>query len=123
MNRRAGIIHLEFNGKGVDTKGNWTIHTGWPKREAILGGGGTVLGYKEVLESPPSIKGEMVITPNLDFNELHDSDDVTITLVLGDRLYIMRSSWLSDSEIATEEGTMSVTFQGMGMEITKYDGK
>src|SRR4051812_29270868 len=119
MNRRAGIIHLEFNGKGYDAKGNWTINPGRPKREAILGAGGRTLGYKEVLDTPPTIKGQLVLSPTVDIDALYNADEVTITLSMCDKVYTISSGWLSEAEISTEEGTMDVTFHGLSMTIDK----
>ena len=119
MNRRAGLIHIRFDDKSFQTKGNWTVIPGRPKREALLSSGGQVIGYKEVLESAPSVKGEIFLDADLNIDELYEKDNATITLELAGTVFVLRSAWLSEAEINTEEGNISVTFQGKSMEIIR----
>jgi len=119
MNRIAGIIHFVVDGKSIETHGNWTVNPGRPKRDAVLGAGGTVVGYKEVLDAAPSFKGDMVLMPELDIDSFYKTDSMTITLTLGKKTYIIQSAWVSEAEISTEEGMMNVTFQGLAMHFDK----
>ena len=119
MNRRAGIIHIKFDDEAIQAKGNWTVNLGFPKREALLSSSGEVIGYKQVLETPPTIKGDFYIDPGTPINKLFEIDNATITLELAGQTFVLRSGWLSEGEITTEEGVMAVTFQGKGMEIVR----
>lgn len=119
MNRRAGIIHIKFNDLVIQAKGNWTVNLGLPKREALLSSSGEVAGYKETLETPPTIKGELFIDSDTPINGLYENDNATITLTLAGQTFVLRSAWLAEGEINTEEGNMSVTFQGKGMDIIR----
>jgi hypothetical protein len=54
-----------------------------------------------------------------DLKTLYEQDNATITLDLAGQVFVLRSAWLSEAEINTEEGNVSVTFQGKSMEMIK----
>src|SRR4051812_23215249 len=97
-NRRAGIIHLKFDDIILQAKGSWTIGMGFPTRTALMTSSGIVNGYKEVLETPPHIKGDMFINRDFDLNALYEKDSATITLELAGQVFVLRGGWLSSFE-------------------------
>lgn len=116
--RRSGIIHAKFDDQVLQTVGEFTLSLGRTKKQALIASG-EVIGYKEVLEDPPSIKGSIAIDKNTDFNRLFESDGATITLELGEQVFVLRSAWLAEHELTTDEGKMNVTFQGKSMEVVR----
>jgi hypothetical protein len=113
---RTGIVHLKFDSLVLNTIGEFTINLGRLKRTAIIASG-EVCGAKEELAEPPSIKGSILIPEKGDLEKLFNSMDGTVTLRLGDHYFVLRSAWLAEHEIATDDGKVNVTFQGKSMEM------
>jgi hypothetical protein len=94
------------------------MNMGRCKRSAIVASG-EVCGVKEELSEPASIKGSILLPEKGDLDKLFNSMDGTITLELGEHQFVLRSAWLSEHEIVTDDGKVNVTFQGKSMEMLK----
>ena len=115
---RTGIVHLKFDTLVLNTIGEFTINLGRLKRVAVIGSG-EVCSVKEELPEAASIKGAILLPEKGDLEKLFNHIEGTITLELGDHMFVLRSAWLSEHEITTDEGRVNVTFQGKSMEILK----
>lgn len=114
--RIAGIISLKVNGTQQLAKGNFTYNLGKPKRDAIVGADRTH-GYKEVPQVA-FIEGEISDRSDVSLEELVTVSDATITLELGNgKVIVLREAWFAgDGTGNTEEGNVSVRFEGMSAE-------
>ncbi len=119
QNRRGGVIFLKINGDIQDAKGSFTYNHGKPKREAIVGAD-RVHGYKETAQAP-FIEGEITDSATLDVEALKDVDGATITLELANgKVFLLRDAWYAnEGNVQTEEGNITVRFEGMSGEEIK----
>ncbi len=113
---RTGIVHLHFDSTVLNAMGEFTVNLGKFKRTGIIASG-EVCAIKEELPEPPSIKGSILLPSKGDLDQLFNSFDGTITLELGEHHFVLHGAWLSEHEIATDEGKVNVTFQGKLMEM------
>lgn len=117
--RKGGTIRLTKDGKTLDAKGNFTYGLGKETREAIVGSDG-VHGYKGTVTAP-FIEGELTDSDELDLDELANTTDSTIVLVLANgKTFVLRSAWLTNEDGltgSTEEGAIPVRFEGLSAEL------
>jgi hypothetical protein len=111
--RRGGLLSFQVNGELYDAKGNFTVNTGRPKREPVIGADG-VHGYKET-HQVAFIEGEITDRSDLDINKLVTMTDATVTLETGvGKVYSLRSAWFAgEGSLETEEGNIKVRFEGL----------
>jgi len=121
--RIAGIIFLKADGAILKAKGSFTYGLGKFTREAMKSADGTIAGYKESLETPAFIEGEISDDKDFDLNSLDAITDGTITLELAtgkivtlSKAFHVNSDGLSGT---TEEGVISVRFEGESADIVK----
>lgn len=117
--RRGGIIFLKVNGEIFSAKGNFTYNLGAPKRDAIVGAD-AIHGYKEVPQIP-FIEGEITDNPTLDLDSLARLENATVTLELANgKVITLRDAWHAGEATGnTEEGNISVRFEGMSADEVK----
>lgn len=120
MNRRSGIIHLKINGTGYESKGSFKYSLGIPKREALLGSDGTVIGFKETAQVP-FLEGEIYDSKAIDLKLLCSLDDGTATLSLANgKMIILRNCWFAGTgEAQTEESNITFRLEGRSAEEVK----
>lgn len=114
--RVAGIIAVKVNGEQLLAKGNYTYNLGQPKRDAVVGADGTH-GYKETPQVS-FIEGEITDRSDISLESLVLTKDATITLELGNgKIIVLRDAWFAGEGTGnTEEGNVSVRFEGMSAE-------
>lgn len=116
MAKIAGLIFIKVDGVQYRAKGNYTYNLGKPKREGVAGADG-VHGYKETPQIP-FIEGEITDSKDLDLSKFLEIDGATVTLELGNgKVILLRDAWnASEGTGNTEEGNISVRFEGMSAE-------
>lgn len=116
--RRFGTIELKVDGEMYAVKGSFTYGLGKPQREAVVGHD-AVHGYKE-LPTVPFIEGEITDAPELSLDKLAEVTASTITLSLANgKVIVLRDAWSANKDgltASTEEGAVSVRFEGMAAE-------
>lgn len=113
MARRGGQIQVQVNGVLYQAKGEFTYSLGRPKRDAIVGSDNRVHGFKETGQVP-YIEGKFTDAGDLDLNALLVLQNATVTLALANEKMIVLSGayYASEGEVTTEEGEISVRFEG-----------
>lgn len=116
--RKGGIIFVKVNGAQYSAKGAFDYNIGQPMREAIVGHD-AVHGYSEKPQVP-FIEGAFTDDSELSLEALLQISDATVTLELGnEKVIVLRNAWFAgEGSVNTEEGEISVRFEGMdGEEI------
>ena len=118
--RVAGIISLRVGAKILNCKGNFTYSLGKNTREGIAGAD-RVHGYKEMI-TVPMIEGQITDTSDLDFDDLSDITNSTVTLDLASgKIIVLESAWFCNPDGfsgQTEEGEIEVKFEGLSATVT-----
>jgi hypothetical protein len=114
--RVGGLIQIQIQGEIYDAKGSFSYNLGRPKREAVVGMD-TVHGYKETPQVA-FIEGVITDRQGLDLEALVTARDVTVTLQLANgKVIVLRDAWFAaEGSATTEEGEISVRFEGIGGE-------
>jgi len=119
-NRFAGLLFIYAGGRQLDARGKFKINPGKTKREGVAGQDG-VHGYKE-MPVLPSIEGDLSLRANgITATELAEIENATITAAAANgTTYVLRNAWLA-TELShdTEEGSVSVKFEGLDMDETR----
>ncbi len=119
MNRKSGLIHLRINNDGYSTKGSFKYGLGIGKKESLLSSDGSVVGYKFQPEAP-FIEGEIYDSKGLDLAAITRTDDATITLELANgKIIALRNAWVISTEGQTEDGNITIRFEGLSAEEIK----
>jgi hypothetical protein len=115
-NRIAGVAYLKYDGRQLPIKGNWKVGFNKLKREGIAGQD-RVHGYKE-MPDVPFMEGQVSTTAELSLPTLLAVTDATVTLELANgKTYVLRNAWTAQGyEIESEEGQISVRFEGMDID-------
>ena len=115
--RRAGKIQLQLNGEVQEARGNFSYNLGKPQREAIIGAGLEVQGFKESGQVP-FIEGEITDRGDLDLAALVQGDDLTVTLELanGKMVALYRAWFAGEGTATTEEAAIAVRWEGVKAE-------
>lgn len=115
--RVGGLIEILFDGKRIPAKGNFTYNIGQPLNTAIVGSDGTH-GYMSKPQVP-YLEGATTHDSSLDLTALLKVSDATITLTLPNKkIFILRNAWFAkEGEASTEEGEVSIRFEGLSAEI------
>lgn len=110
--RVGGILFIKKDGVTLRAKGSWTINPGINKKEMVVGSDG-VHGYKEMPQAS-SISGVLTDASDFDVEALYRTVDATITAELanGKVFSCERAVFSGDGESTTEEGEITVAFQG-----------
>ena len=110
--RVGGIIFVKADGVSLRAKGSWTCNPGVNKKEMVVGSDG-VHGYKE-MPQPSVVSGTITDSSDLDLEALYSIVDATITVELANgKMFVCEQSVFSgDGESTTEEGEVTVEFQG-----------
>ena len=116
--RKGGIIQLQVDGQIYQAKGAFTYGMGKYVREAIVGHD-EVHGYKETPVAP-FIEGEITDSADLSLDALSNVVDSTVTLQLANgKVIALRNAWCTNPDglgASTEEGNISVRFEGLRAE-------
>lgn len=112
----AGLLEFKTNGEIQNAKGNFTYNLGKVKRDAIVGPD-RVHGYK-ALPQIPFMEGEITDRPDLNLEELLDTDDATLTLTLANgKIIVLKEAWFAgDGNVQTEEANIACRFEGISAE-------
>lgn len=115
-NRVGGIIELKVDGSRYSAKGNFTYNIGRPKKEGVVGADATH-GYKEMPQIA-FIEGEITDRDTLNLSRFLGITNSTVMLRLANgKTIVLRQAWnASEGTGNTEEGNMSVRFEGMSAE-------
>lgn len=116
-NRVGGEIELVVNGERYRARGSWTYSSGTTVREGIAGADG-VHGYKG-MPRVPYIEGEITDHGRFDLERAHrELVDGTVVLRLANgKARVLRNAWAAGEWNGnTEEGNVSVRFEGLSME-------
>ncbi len=112
MERRAGIIQVQFNGEVYDAKGAFSYNLGRPKREVMMGVD-RVHGYKEEPQVA-FIEGEITDRGNLDLAALVSLKGATVTIELanGKMIALYEALQVGEGTASTEDASIPVRFEG-----------
>lgn len=116
--RVGGIIFFKVDGQQYNAKGGFSYDIGEPQREGVVGHDG-VHGYKETPKIP-YIEGEITDSPDMSLEDFQNITEATITLELANgKVISLREAWYAGDGVGnTEEGNVSLRFEGMrGEEI------
>ena len=115
-NRIAGTAFVKYDGRQLPIKGGWKVNFHKLKREGISGQD-RVHGYKE-MPGVPSIEGEVSTTADVSLPVLLAITDATVTLEHANgKTYVLRNAWTAeDYTVETEDGKISVKFEGMDID-------
>ncbi len=115
-NRIAGVAFVKYDGRQLPVRGSWKVNFNKLTREGISGQD-RVHGYKE-MPGIPSFEGEISTTADISLPELLAIKDATVTLELANgKTYVLRNAWTSgEYSVETEEGKLSVKFEGMDID-------
>lgn len=120
MGRVGGIISLKVDGTVYNAAGSFTWSLGKPTREGIAGMD-RVHGYTEK-PTVPFIEGTITDNDGLDLDLLADWKDATVTLDLPTgKTITLYKAWFTNKDGlsgTTENGEISVRFEGMTAEAT-----
>ncbi len=110
-NRRAGRIFLKVDGTQYDAKGDFSYNLGSPSREAIVGADG-IHGYKETPQVA-FIEGAVTDSPDINLQELLESDNITVTLELANgKTIVLSNAWFAgEGGVTTGEAEIAVRFE------------
>ncbi|MDR1165745.1 MAG: phage tail tube protein [Deltaproteobacteria bacterium] len=110
-NRRAGLIYIKINGIQHEAKGTFTVGTGAPKRDAIIGADG-IHGYKETPQVA-YIEGAITDSFDLDSESLRHVTNATVTLELNNgKTWMLSDAWYaSEGAMTTDESEIAVRFE------------
>lgn len=112
----AGTAFVKADGVQFTLAGSMTVVIDEREREMLSGLGG-VAGYKETL-MPPKIEGEFFLTADLSMEDIGNITDATVTAELANgRTYLIRNAVATGRrELNAAEGTVQITFEGLGGE-------
>ncbi len=113
MKKIGGILVFKVDGEQYAAKGNFTYNIGVPKRETVMAQDGKVAGYKET-PTVPFIEGEITDQYAVDIKQLTSIVDATVTLDLpnGKSIVLRGAAYTGEGTGNTEEGNISVRFEG-----------
>lgn len=117
MARIGGMFYIKINGKLYQAgDGEFSFNVGGLKREAKLSSAG-VAGF---IAKPqvPYCEGELLLTGDLNINEILSAENSTITLELynGKTFALYDAYFAGEGEINTE-GVIKVRFEGLKGEL------
>jgi hypothetical protein len=117
MSLIAGSIEFKINGEIYLAKGSFKFSTNKFKTETILGQD-RVHGFKK-MPLAPFIEGEITDSSDLDYDKVFTLSNATITLSLnnGKVIILDQASFVGDGEVETEEGSISVRFEGVDCSV------
>lgn len=115
--RIAGLLELQITGVVMQAKGEFSYSPGGVKRTAIVGGDGTIHGYKEET-LVPFIEGEITDRGDLDLVALFATRGATVTLTPGHgKMFVLRKAWWAGDNVAnTDEANIPARFEGVSGE-------
>jgi len=110
--RVGGILFVKSDGVSFRAKGSWTINPGVNKKEMVVGAD-SVHGYKEMPQAS-QVSGVITDDDKLDVEALFRTVNATVTLELANgKMFVCENAVFSgDGESTTEEGEITVEFQG-----------
>jgi len=120
-NRIAGEIYIKVDGAMLAAKGSFTYNLGKAKRETIYGSNNKPLGYKE-MPNGPKIEGALTDTADFDLEAFLELDEATVTLELANgKVIVLSDAWYAgEGDVNTEEGEVTVLFNGLDCKEDKH---
>lgn len=113
MSRVAGTCFITVDGQELSLSGNLSIPVNTVIREPVVGSG-RVVGFRET-PVQPQIAGDFVVEPEMDLKAIAEGEDMTVVARLANgKVYTLSGAFLGpQSDYAPEDGTVSLTFQGI----------
>lgn len=117
--RVGGLLTIAVNGQRLLVRGNWTYSIGESTRETITGADGPH-GYKEMPRAS-FIEGEITDRQDVDMRALARTSGATVTGQLANgKVIALRDAWAAGDWVGnTEEGNVTVRFEGASLEIVR----
>jgi hypothetical protein len=117
MSRLGGVFSFKLNAKLYQAgEGAFTFSLGGIKREAKLSSSG-VAGF---IAKPlvPYIEGELILSKELEIQDLKDAENVTVALELyNGKTFMLREAFFVGEGEASTDGTIKIRFEGKTGEI------
>ncbi len=114
--RIAGIAFIRIDGKQYESSGSFTINTGEPMREGVVGTA-RVAGFKETPQIP-TFEGKLLKTAELSVVDITSIVDSTVTIVdpTGGQHVLREAYFAGEGTYDTGEGEIAAKFEGAGYE-------
>jgi hypothetical protein len=111
----AGTVYVKVDSRQLSVRGSCAITPNRFTRTGVSGLDG-VHGYSSVFHIP-QIVVEITNRTQFPLTEITEIVDATVTAELENgEVWVLRNAWVADdTELAAEDGTASVTFQGMAI--------
>lgn len=113
MARVAGTCYITVDGQELSISGNLSIPVNTVIREPVLGSG-RVVGFKET-PVQPQIVVDAIVESETNLEAIARGEDMTVVAELANgKVYTLSGAFLGpQSDYAPEDGTVSLTFQGI----------
>lgn len=122
MARVGGFRSFKIGGTIYPAKPNWTINTGAPKRESVIGQTENH-GHKEMAQAP-FMEGTITVKPNVSIDAVVNAVGATVTLRGATSDYVLYDGfYVADGDYTTEEGELQIRFEGLKMDVLPITGE
>jgi len=117
-NKVGGTFYLKKDGKIIATSDSeWSYSLGQEIREEKLGQSG-VLGFTTKPQAP-YCDGTIVVTEDVDVNDILKTEDATVVLELPGRTFILHNSFFANEGKLNTNGDLEAKFIGRFAELIK----
>ena len=115
-NKLGGTFYLKKDGKIIATNDSeWSYSLGKEIREEKLGQSG-VLGFTTKVQAP-YCEGTVVITPDMDIDDILGTESATVVLELPGKTFILHGAFFASEGKLNTTGDLDAKFIGMSAEL------
>ena len=116
MTKIGGTFYLKKDGKIIATNDSeWSYSLGKEVREEKLSQSG-VVGFTSKVQAP-YCEGTVVLTPEVDLNDILDTENATVVLELPRKTFILHGAFFAGEGKVNTNGDLEAKFIGTTSEL------